>query len=523
MRNKFLSRVFQAALICSLTTVFTGCDDILSAMDNPIQTALSMSTRDVELAIGEQYQCEVITASPAPVIYTSSDPAVAAVSANGTVTAVGKGTATITASVDAVDYWLATSKSFKVTVVPEGAATVTTAPEAPTDDIMVGSETVLVTAGEADGGEMMYLLTSEKNKPTTTDDFTTTVPTSKDLEPGSYYVWYYAKGDATHNDSEIADPVKVTVFFNVDLSGLTDHYEAKDGAILTGSAAYIIEIEAGATVKLSNATVSRWVRCLGDATIILAEGTENIIYGYNTTALLVGPEGTTLIIKGKGKLEAHGNYWGNNYVAAGIGARSAATAGNIVIEDGIINAYGYYGASIGSNCFGSSIGDITIKGGTVTAVQQAEAGAGIGSGLAYSGESRCGNITITGGTVVAYGGETGAGIGAGGLYWGYNDYESSCGNITITGGNVTAYGGKYAAAIGSGVKYYSSYTNTSVCGDITISDGTVVAMRGSYSLYDIGPGEYSSNPGVFTGKVGTISVSVEVKDSWGNDAIIYAP
>lgn len=91
------------------------------------------------------------------------------------------------------------------------AATITTAPTA-TDDVKAGSTTELVTAGVADGGTMMYKVTNVNTKPTSTDGFDATVPTAATLAAGTFYVWYYAKADATHSDSEIAaTAIEVTV------------------------------------------------------------------------------------------------------------------------------------------------------------------------------------------------------------------------------------------------------------------------------------------------------------------------
>ena len=73
-----------------------------------------------------------------------------------------------------------------------------------TASIEPNSETALVTAGVADGGELMYAVTTTNSKPTTTEGFSAEVPTAATLAAGTYYVWYYAKGDATHSDSEIA-------------------------------------------------------------------------------------------------------------------------------------------------------------------------------------------------------------------------------------------------------------------------------------------------------------------------------
>ena len=75
-------------------------------------------------------------------------------------------------------------------------------------------------------------------------------------------------------------------------------------------------------------------------------------------------------------------------------------------------------------------GSLIAKGG--------DRGAGIGGGDDGAGT----NITITGGTVTATGGEAGAGIGGG------DDGAGT--NITITGGTVTATGGVAGAGIGGG-------------------------------------------------------------------------
>ena len=65
-------------------------------------------------------------------------------------------------------------------------------------------------------------------------------------------------------------------------------------------------------------------------------------------------------------------------------------------------------------------------------------GAGIGGDI-DGGKGN--NITISGGTIVARGGEHSAGIGGGG-----NGSAKDASNITVSGGNVTAYGSGYAAA-----------------------------------------------------------------------------
>ena len=287
-----------------------------------------------------------------------------------------------------------------------------------------------------------------------------------------------------------------------DLSTVSADFEAQNGDLLTGTLdgatqKYKISIAAGATVTLSNATISGvhtddshelWagLTCLGDATIIL-DGT-NAVQNFNRfyPGLQPGPTGTTLTIRGSGTLTATSREFGT-----GIGSKfNGGSCGNIRIEGGTVTAIGGDGAGIGSGN-GSTCGNITITGGTVTANGGAY-GAGIGSGDTFSGTSQCGDITITGGTVTANGGGDGAGIGSGNGSGG----ASQCGSISVSGSaSVTATGGDNGAGIGTGCQ--------GKCGSISISGGTVMA-RGGGNATGIGTGE-----GIYDHKVecGDISIS----------------
>lgn len=102
-------------------------------------------------------------------------------------------------------------KSVKAVKYVPPAATVTTAPTATAGIIEAGSTTALVNAGAANGGTMMYAVTTTNVQPASTADFSATRPTAEGRAAGTYYVWYYAKADADHGDSEIAGPVSVTL------------------------------------------------------------------------------------------------------------------------------------------------------------------------------------------------------------------------------------------------------------------------------------------------------------------------
>ena len=102
-------------------------------------------------------------------------------------------------------------KSVKAVKYVPPAATVTTAPTATEAYIEVGSTAALVNAGAANGGTMMYAVTTTNVQPASTADFSATRPTAEGRAAGTYYVWYYAKADANHSDSEIAGPVSDTL------------------------------------------------------------------------------------------------------------------------------------------------------------------------------------------------------------------------------------------------------------------------------------------------------------------------
>lgn len=232
-----------------------------------------------------------------------------------------------------------------------------------------------------------------------------------------------------------------------------------------------IIIKDGATVTLSSVKINSdcsvtagddagnggyaGITCLGDATIILVG--ENIVKGFNRqypgiqAAKRTG-EGAeyTLTIKGEGSLNVSSKS-NATPIAPGIGGPAFGSCGNIEIQGGTIIATGG-GSSAGIGCGPSADGD-------------------------PSGSS-CGNITISGGNVTATGGEHAAGIGVGhGIY----SLRSTCGNITITGGTVSATGGNNASGIGGS----SSYGD---CGDITITmDVTSVsATMGAGATKSIG-------------------------------------
>ena len=291
----------------------------------------------------------------------------------------------------------------------------------------------------------------------------------------------------------------ITVKMNrgiVNLGNITGDVTLYNGDVVTGTFKeyyhpHKISIADGATITLNGVDINSsgysspdyaGLTCLGDATIILKDGTTNTVKGFDTDypGIFI-PSGHTLTIQGTGALNASSNEYSS---AAGIGGGDEIPCGNIIINSGTITATcdGYYSAGIGGGHH-SSCGNITINGGTVTAT------GGIGAtGIGGGDQSTCGDITINGGTVTATGGDDGsggAGIGSG------RNYGSSCGDITINGGTITATGGQDAAGIGSS-GFYSS------CGDITISRGTVEATGGRDAVGIGSGGGFDASCGAIT-------------------------
>jgi uncharacterized repeat protein (TIGR02543 family) len=241
-------------------------------------------------------------------------------------------------------------------------------------------------------------------------------------------------------------------WFDGDISILRNDFVVQDGAVLTGTLAgnYKISIAKDATVTLNNMTINgvddldfKWagITCLGNCTILLADGSDNNVKGFNNfyPGIQVPYEGT-LVIKGNdGKL-----YASSNGAAAGIGGPVRYHVGSIVIEGGDITAIGGWSS------------------------------AGIGS----SNDGGCGNIQISGGVVHATGGEYAAGIGGSAVF----AYNNVVGDIEISGGTVYATGGGYAPAIGRG-------DENGTVGNISISGSNtkVIATKGENSAYSIRP------------------------------------
>ena len=123
-----------------------------------------------------------------------------------------------------------------------------------------------------------------------------------------------------------------------------------------------------------------------------------------------------------------------------------------------------------------------------------DTGAGIGAGFEFGYRKSTSNLEIANGKIYAEGGYYAAGIGGGG--------HNSNGEVTISGGEVTAYGSYQAAGIGG-----------SGCGSgkVTIKNGKVTAMSKAYAAA-IGGG--SAGSGDVTILDGTVTTTLVENNSY---------
>lgn len=208
----------------------------------------------------------------------------------------------------------------------------------------------------------------------------------------------------------------------------------KDDLVVTdGTRLHAVLHDSGSISIAPNATVTLWgaiiqesssmngagITCLGDATIILE--CENYICGRSRgfPAIYV-PKGSTLTIKGPGKLTAIGNGW-----AAGIGGGEGLNCGNIVIDGGMITAEGGDSSDIGSISYITDDmiipPDSNYKKNSIIIRPPSNDGGGPGIGAAR--DASCGSITFNRGNVTAFGHKAPA-IGNG-------DSSKKCGKITF--------------------------------------------------------------------------------------------
>ena len=466
--------------MCCLAVLFTACDDVFGNEDNPMSAYLSMSDKPVTLKAGDTYRRKAVSVTSAVVEYTSSKTDVATVDNEGLVTAKAEGTTTITAtatgysSQNGKKIYQPASVSYVVTVTPATVAvTGLTLNKANLrfDKNVLTAQTLTATVLPLEATDKSVTWTSSDETVATVDANGQVTPKAKGI----------ATITATTTDGGKKATSTVYVYDKiVDINDGAASVTAGESWLINGNGTKVangITIGAGATVTLNGINITKGIECLGDATIILADGSTNTVIGSSLKAgIVVGPSGTTLTIDaetaGDGKLNVTG------------GSQSA----------GIGTGYNY------SSDF--TCGAITINGGEITATG-GSCSAGIGTALTIAKNSTCGAITINGGTVTATGGNYAAGIGTGQA----DGKSNTCGAIAIGTGvtRVTATKGISSPnSIGKGQN--KGYIQKQKCGTITF--GTASVFNGS---------AWSPAPmvaGTYGGLNLAISTTTNADDTW---------
>lgn len=215
------------------------------------------------------------------------------------------------------------------------------------------------------------------------------------------------------------------------------------------------------------------------------------IHYYNKTS-----NGSSIIFEGEGSLtvadvdltllgqasgltgaDAKKGYFGNYYCSA-IGGNDDGTREicyGIEINSGILFA----GSTVAENCSaigggGNGLGEVTINGGTVTAVASTT-GTAIGGGIGFSSMGGKGIVTINGGNVYAYNLDNKRGIPSSAIGGaGSSASVGTEGIVTINGGNVYAY-----SALGTAIGGGSSKTQKGGDAYVYINGGMTIAESGS--------------------------------------------
>ena len=195
---------------------------------------------------------------------------------------------------------------------------------------------------------------------------------------------------------------------------------------------------------------------------------------------------------------------GDNHLTGGISGNSSydrngiASTGSLTISGGENDSLTAQGGDSRNGIYSVS-GDVTISGGTVTATGGNSTGSyGSGGDGIHSG-----SLTISGGTVTATGGGSTGSNGLGG-----RGICSDSGGVTISGGStVTANGGNGSDG-GSGISSSSG---------VTVSDGTVTANGGNGGNVS---GDGIRSDGGVTISGGTVKAAGgDSKDGYGGDGI----
>lgn len=298
-----------------------------------------------------------------------------------------------------------------------------TAPTAKSSLTYNGSSKALVNAGSATGGTMYYLATTTNTKPGSTSGFSTSIPTGTNA--GTYYIWYYVKGDSNHTNTAINS---TAVSASIAKASRTLSFPNPITVISPSSTFTNIAVpSAGA----------------GDGTISYSSGTTSKATVNSSTGAVTGvAEGTSVITA---------------TISAGTNYNSASATYTITVQAAVKN-YAYTG-SVQSNSFPAAIYKLQVwgaQGGSNAADSSYSITAKAGGKGGYSvGILKLANAS----TLYAFVGGRGGASGNGGWNGGGGGSGSSSYN---SGNDVTKMGcggGGTDIALTTSSMSYSSYRN----------------------------------------------------------------
>ena len=286
--------------------------------------------------------------------------------------------------------------------------------------------------------------------------------------PAFAKTWDIEKGDITVKAGEAEGPNEVK-------QGNNDFVKDEGETVITGKSE-----ENTVTIKAENE---------GDKVEVTFKDVNIDASRRNKAAASVTGKGdTTIELDGDNELQGGDRHAGLEHNQT-VDSEGNVTSGKLTIQDDKDNAGsltatgGEFAAGIGGGS--KNAGQVTITGGTITAIGTDAAGIGGGQGNVSSIAGNA-DIEISGGTITAAGGDGAAGIGGG--YYGDA-------TVTITGDAVikNASSTKYGAGIGGGISGDGSVT---ISGNAKIENAT-----GGYGAAGIGGGAFDSPDKIGNGNV----------------------
>ncbi|MBE6014459.1 MAG: hypothetical protein E7241_03735 [Lachnospiraceae bacterium] len=295
--------------------------------------------------------------------------------------------------------------SYKKVQFPAVKANVKTAPTAKTLTF-TGQAQELINSGVAENGTMQYAVNKDAN--TAPTSWSASIP--KETEAGTYFVWYYAKGNSPYADSDYGKVeviIKQAPVSYIDSDGKTKY--CTDYTVVTESMS--TRWNAGWYYVNDNVEFDSTINVNGDIHIILGDGKK---LSVSTTV------GDGIHTDSSYSLSIYAQSTGENMGTLEVTSQdsTAIFVDTILIAGGKIIAKANNKNSLGIFTF---TGDIIINGGHIIATNN------LGDAI-FAGN----NVFINNGNVEA----SASGDDSSGIF--------AIGNIEIKGGNVTATGNKQA-------------------------------------------------------------------------------